>query len=305
MSERHLLISFSGGETSAYMTHWIFQNWGDRYDDIVVVFANTGMERVETLDFIRQCDERLGFGTIWIEGRVNPKMGEGTRAEVVTYETASRKGEVFEAQIAKYGIPNTAFKYCSKNMKLQVIDNFARSIGWKARSFDIAIGIRADEIDRMSVEMEARRIVYPLIKGGVRREDVMAFWEDQPFRLQLRSYEGNCRTCWKKSDRKLFTIMSEHPEFFDWDERMEQKYGLVGPEFSKQPPMPDDYRRTFWRMNRSTADMRAQFEQLKAAGKFNPAVDDRIIMQPSFDFELDVGGGCEESCEVFASDDDV
>jgi hypothetical protein len=33
-----------------------------------VVFANTGQEREETLEFVKQCDDHFGFGTVWIEG---------------------------------------------------------------------------------------------------------------------------------------------------------------------------------------------------------------------------------------------
>ena len=313
--ERRLLVSFSGGETSGYMTRWILEHWADRYDKIAVVFANTGEERAETLEFIRDCDERMGFGTAWIEAVFDPRPGLGTRHRVVDFATADRKGEVFEAFIAKFGIPNAAFRRCSSAMKREAIESFARTspddasggLGWPTGSYDLAIGIRADEIDRQSEQKERRRLVYPLIGAGVRRENVMRFWERQNFRLRLKSYEGNCKTCWKKADRKLFTILDENPEFFEWNRRMEELYGRTGPEFRKEQPADDDYRRVFWRKNRSTADLVRQFEELKASGRFRPALDDRVIVQPSFDFEpdLDVGGGCEETCEVFGSDDEA
>src|SRR5690606_12191632 len=131
---------------------------------------------------------------------------------------------------------------------------------------------------------------------------INAWWREQPFRLRLRSYQGNCRWCWKKSMRKHLTLMGESPEIYDFPERMEHEYGLVGPEFRKDPstrrdPLPSGYRRTFFRENRSVADLRAEY--VRRRGSFQPADDEAAV----FDEELDVGGGCEESCEVYGEDD--
>ena len=50
---RPAVISFSGGRTSGYMLKHILDTHGGRLpEDLSVVFANTGMERPETLDFI-------------------------------------------------------------------------------------------------------------------------------------------------------------------------------------------------------------------------------------------------------------
>lgn len=44
----------------------------------------------------------------------------------------------------------------------------------------------------------------------------------------------------------------------------------------------------------------ADIRRLAAEGEFEPADDDARVYQADMllDFELDVGGGCEESCEV-------
>ena len=52
-------ISFSGGRTSAYMLWRVLQAHGGTLPDhIKVVFANTGKEMPETLDFVRDCGEQ-------------------------------------------------------------------------------------------------------------------------------------------------------------------------------------------------------------------------------------------------------
>jgi hypothetical protein len=304
----NLLISFSGGETSAFMTHWLLTNARDRYDEISVVFSNTGQENEETLEFVRNCDSQFGFETVWIEAVQHHGERKSPSFRLVNFETADRTGAVFEDEIKKYGIPNTKFKDCTKNLKRRPIEAYARSLGWA--SYETAIGIRADEIDRMSVEADKRGIIYPLVGMGIKKPHVNQWFSRQPFRLHLKGYQGNCKWCWKKSLRKHLTIIRDNPEAYDFPRRMEAVYGRHGPEFRHDPstrraPIGQDYKRTFFRENRSVDDMFALYEEKKDS--FRPADDDSLTL-PDFDlFDplLDIGGGCGESCEVWADDEDA
>ena len=294
--ENRLLISFSGGETSAYMTWWILQNWRGRYDKILVVFANTGKENEQTLEFIHKCDYHFGFGTVWIEAVQYHNERRSAGFKTVDFRTASRDGAPFEDAIRKYGIPNQKFKDCTRNLKQTPIEAYARLIGWKNKSYDLAIGIRADEADRMSAAAKQRRIVYPLLKEHpMTKPKINSWWAAQPFRLELKGYQGNCKWCWKKSLRKHLTIISENPEYYDFPRRMEAQYGLIGPEFAKGNV--DGYRRTFFRGNMSVDDLFAEYARKKDT--FVPAHDEAAVFDPEFD----VGAGCEESCEVFSDED--
>ena len=49
--KQKLLVSFSGGETSAFMAQWLWKHKQDEYD-MIFVFANTGQENEETLQII-------------------------------------------------------------------------------------------------------------------------------------------------------------------------------------------------------------------------------------------------------------
>lgn len=301
--DKRLLISFSGGETSAYMTWWILKNWSSVYDEIVVVFANTGQENEETLKFVKNCDDQFGFRTVWIEAVQYHGVRKSAGFKVVDFNSASRDGSPFEDSIRKYGIPNQKFKDCTRNLKKNPIEAYAKSIGWRTGSYDLAIGIRSDEIDRISKAAKARRIVYPLIGANpMTKPKINSWWSAQAFRLELKGYQGNCKWCWKKSLRKHFTIISENPEHYDFPRRMEALYGRVGPEFIKdqaslETPIPDDYKRTFFRGNMSTDDLFLEYSKKKNA--FIPAHDESAIFDPDYD----VGAGCEESCEVFSDED--
>jgi hypothetical protein len=287
---RRLLISFSGGETSALMTKIIHERWQARYDEIVTVFANTGQENEETLEFVQRCDEAWAWNVVWVEAITDPRSGKGVRARVVDFSTADRTGAVFEAMIAKHGIPGPGFVHCTRELKERAITAYVRSIGWKAGTYDTAIGIRVDEIDRMNPQAREKRLLYPMVSPFPRRKvDVNDFWIRQNWRLPLKGYQGNCRTCWKKSLRKLLTIMVETPEAFDFFERMEATYPLAGANPRNEP-------KRFFRGKLTVADIR----RLAAEGNFEPAEDDARQYQTDLlhGFDLDLGGGCSESCEV-------
>jgi hypothetical protein len=295
MSEpRRLLISFSGGETSGRMTKLIHERRAGEYDEIITVFANTSQENEQTLEFVRRCDEAWSWNVVWVEAVTDPQHGKGVSARVVDFNTACRDGSVFEAMIAKLGIPGPGFIHCTRELKERAITAYCRSIGWKAGTYDTAIGIRIDEIDRINPNAASARLVYPLIKRFPHtKDDVNAFWSRQSFRLELKGYQGNCKWCWKKSLRKHLTIMSETPEAFDFPERMERLYPMSGAN-------PRNEEKRFFRNRLKVEDIR----RLAAEGNFAPAEDDAQINQMDFfrGLDLDVGGGCEESCEVTFDD---
>ena len=85
------------------MAIWLWENCRDKYN-IVFVFANTGGEHELTLKFGDIIPYIFGFNVIWLEAVVNPKKGFGTKHKIVTYETASRNYEPFNAVVDKYGI---------------------------------------------------------------------------------------------------------------------------------------------------------------------------------------------------------
>lgn len=288
LNKPRLAISFSGGRTSAVMAKLLLDRYRETHD-ICVTFANTGQEHPATLDFVRDCDTHFGFGTVWLEAVVNPAHGSGVRHKVVNYETASRDGTPFRDYIAKYGIPNMGSPCCTTRLKEDVMDSYRRSIGWSVRTFDTAIGIRADEMDRMSARMHEDRFIYPLAKEGWTKAMVIEETAKWPFDLMIPGeHYGNCVWCWKKSDRKLLTIASENPQYFDFPASIEAEFSKFKVTAATKSP---DGRRLFFRKHRSAADILA----LARAGDFTPFQDANIA---PFDPELDVGGGCGESCEI-------
>lgn len=284
--KQRISISFSGGKTSAYMVKLLLEIYGESHD-IVVTFANTGREHPETLEFIDRCDKEFGFNTVWLEAVVHHGVRKGCTHRVVDFATADRDGKVFEEVIKKYGIPNKTWQPCNREMKLNTMRSYLRSIGWDSGSYSTAVGIRADEIDRMSLPAMLSGVFYPCADNGITKGIIREWWKQQPFNLNIPEHWGNCVTCFKKSDRKLLTIARELPEEFDFNDRMEQKYRTTGHGAVEHP-------RVFFRGNRSAREI---LEESKK--DFVLFHDDNFI---PFDEELDVGGGCGSSCEIGADE---
>lgn len=286
-----IAVSFSGGRTSAVMTKLILDEYRNTHE-VVVTFANTGWEHEATLEFVRDCDRYWGFNTVWLEADFQP-MGEGVRHTIVDYETASRNQEPFRAYIAKHGIPNKVDPGCSTKMKRRVMESYHRSRGWRLgqkMNYARAIGIRADEIDRLGSEVG---IWYPLADRGITKSMVGAALRDIPWDLKLPSdAAGNCLGCFKKSDRKLFTLALTSPDAFDFPQQMEQEFG---DHKTDSPAAGPDGRRHFYRDHRDSTDILQQAEEKR--GTFRLYRDQ--IQGTIFDNDLDLGGDCSESCEAY------
>ena len=75
---RPAVISFSGGRTSSYMLKHIVDAYGGRLPpDIAVIFANTGRERPETLEFVDVCSRAWGIDIVWVLWRALHKTHNG------------------------------------------------------------------------------------------------------------------------------------------------------------------------------------------------------------------------------------
>jgi hypothetical protein len=297
LEKEKVIISFSGGRTSAYMTKWMLDNLQDKFE-MKVVYANTGKEREQTLEFINQCSNFFGYNVVWVEAVTHQQNGIGVTANVVTYETASRNGEPFEAMIAKHGIPNAATPHCTRELKAQAIRAYARQIGWK--KYFTAIGIRADEPKRLDWQKaQKEKLLYPLANmRPTNKSDVNLFWSKQPFDLELKSYEGNCDLCWKKGFRKLQAIVKDNTKLAEWWQEMEIKYENYLPESRKhnekiKPPF------RFFRDNTTVEEIIEDAKFLTDYPKDESKDIDMFKQMSIWDYELDRNDGCVESCEVF------
>lgn len=221
-------ISFSGGRTSAYMLWRVLQSNGRQLpNEAVVCFANTGKEEEATLRFVRECEVRWGVPIVWLE-----YQSEQPGYKVVTFETASRQGEPFEGLLfKKQYLPSPVMRFCTTELKIRPMAKYLFDIGitdtkTEGESFAM-VGIRADELRRAAKIPNKERL--PLVTAGVSKHDVAAFWNAQPFDLELPNnngvtMHGNCDLCYLKPTYQVVSLIAEKPERAVWWARMESTH---------------------------------------------------------------------------------
>jgi len=191
------VISFSGGRTSGYMLRQVLD--AGLQPDVHVIFADTGKEREETYQFVRDCSSAWDVEIHWVE----------------------RPGQFTQLIRDRKMLPNPAMRFCTQELKIRPMRDWMLARGHQ--HWTNVVGLRADEPRRVARMKEAEQkrserwdIALPLADAGVTVEDVNTFWRAQPFDLQLRADEGNCDLCFLKSRGRLRNLIRERPDLAEW-----------------------------------------------------------------------------------------
>jgi 3'-phosphoadenosine 5'-phosphosulfate sulfotransferase (PAPS reductase)/FAD synthetase len=232
--EAPALISFSGGRTSGFMLKKILDAYnGTLPEDLYVVFANTGKEMPQTLDFVRDCSDKWDCKIHWLELEISDERPV-YRTKEVNYETASRKGEPFEALIQRRKmLPNPVMRMCTQELKMNVMKRFMKDKGHK--EWTNVVGLRYDEPRRVAkqnrqndADINAWDSVCPLYQDKITVKEILEFWQKNNFDLKLTSENGqttagNCDLCYLKGTKTLTKIIKEKPDLADWWIAQEEK----------------------------------------------------------------------------------
>lgn len=287
MKGQKIVCSFSSGLSSGMMASIIKEKYS-KDNEVVYIMANTSREDDRSLEFAHKVDKYFNLNLVWVEADINLARGSGTRHVVKTFETLSRDGSIFEKGIQKYGIPSVANKWCNRELKLNPIHSYIRNeLGWS--DYWTAIGIRADEIDRISVDREAKKLWYPLAEMGITKRDRNKFWSEMPFSIEIKGYEGNCTMCFEKTMRKLATMYKDDPRIIDWWVEMEEKYSKIKIEGKENYNsfIENDGGAYFLRQNKPYNTV---IEMSK--NKFSKATDEYVYENDLWDSAGSCDGGC-------------
>lgn len=236
---KNLLVTVSGGRSSAMMarhiqTHPKYKDYNKLY-----VFANTGMERPETIEFLKNMVKYWNLPLVLIEGVYSTKKGVGVRHKIIDFDTLSMKNEPYQGAISQLNknkwtrLPNKGTPYCQTYLKERPCHSLAKEI-FQTTDYIKAIGYRKEDMPKRitykEIELSKDKIA-PLItdfKTPISKFDLTRWYDNQPFKLDLHSDLGNCTLCWKKGDKNLvksIQLNDRVTQDIEWFKKMEDKYG--------------------------------------------------------------------------------
>ena len=179
----------------------------------------------------------------------------------------------------KYGVPYYGGAFCTDRMKLVPFKKYCDDTFGKG-NYETWLGIRADEPNRLSQKDGIR---YLAEISDFEKQDILDWWSEQDFDLNLDEWLGNCVFCMKKSDLKLAAAQRDEPgmyiEFLDAingdSVRTGDKAGSVD---------------SMYRRKRNLEQVVAMFD-----GSTGAEIKSRLRGAKMMD-----SGSCSESCEVFS-----
>lgn len=270
------VVSFSGGRTSAYLCKVMIDEFGR--DNVDFIFMDTGAEHPETYKFIKKVNDAFGLNLTCLRVKINQELGKGNSYQIVNVDDCKFDLKPWSDMSSKYGNPYVGGMFCTDRMKLTPFKKYCQDRYGKG-NYETWLGIRIDEPNRLG---EKAGIRYMAEISDFDKQDVLDWWDEQDFDLEIPEWLGNCVFCPKKSNLKLAAAQRDEPELYiDYLDalysdavRCDNKTG----HWSKM-----------YRGNRSLESLIATFD-----GLTGEEIKSRIRGAKMTDT-----GSCSESCEVF------
>ncbi|ARG33889.1 TPA: phosphoadenosine phosphosulfate reductase family protein [Acinetobacter baumannii] len=214
------VISFSGGRTSAYLVYLFKDN-----PDAHFVFMDTGAEHPATYQFIRDIVKHWAIDLVCLRTVVDPEMNKGVSYKIVAIDDLKQDLEPWKEMLKKYGSPYYDMPFCTARMKTEPFEKYCNDVFGK-NNFERWIGIRFDESKRLPIEV-LEKLSLPIHKkashqkSGFRylaeiceldKDQILDWWEEQPFDLAITEHLGNCVFCIKKHLPKVALAAKDEPE---------------------------------------------------------------------------------------------
>jgi len=196
-------------------------------ENVDFVYCDTGAEHPKTYEFIRKVNKNFNLNLTCLRVDVNPELGKGNSYSVIDINDCKPDLEPFKAIMSKYGTPyNPSGGFCSDFMKADPCNKYLNDKYGKGE-WKIWLGMRIDEPKRLKEfkTNQAEMFEKEVKKGKFNREvgyladisdfdkqDVLDWWGEQGFDLEIIEPEGNCVFCIKKGANKIAMAAKRNPE---------------------------------------------------------------------------------------------
>jgi 3'-phosphoadenosine 5'-phosphosulfate sulfotransferase (PAPS reductase)/FAD synthetase len=222
--ENHV-VNFSGGRTSAYMV-WLFEQRRKRENiNVEYIYCDTGAEHPNTYKFIKDVVENFGIKLTCLRTIINMEFGVGPGYRVVEIDDCKQDLEPFMDVCRKHGTPTVAAPLCSDRMKGIPADKYCNDKYGRGNYYRW-LGMRVDEQSRIKTT-ESQLDMFEKTKpadnrikttrylaqiSDITKSEVLDWWEDQEFNLDLPEHLGNCVFCIKKGSNKIALAAKDEPD---------------------------------------------------------------------------------------------
>lgn len=267
------VVSFSGGRTSAYLVYLMEQR-RKAGEDIHYVYMDTGAEHPKTYEFIRNIVKQWNIDLHCLRVIPDPGMGKASSYEELSVDDIGPDLIPWKRMLNKYGHPYVGGAFCTDRMKSVPFTKYCQERFGKG-NYHTWLGIRADESNRLG---DAPGFSYLADISDFEKQDVLDWWEEQPFDLGIQEHLGNCVFCIKKSMQKVALATMDEPELATQFVDVLEKEIHTG----REPVM--------YRGNNTLKSLIALFSDVS-----RDELASRMTSMRQYDT-----GSCSESCEAFS-----
>lgn len=277
------IVSFSGGRTSAYLVHLIEQKRINDGWDVEYVFMDTGAEHPKTYEFIKKCVDHFKINLVCLRPVIHEELGTGTTYKIVNINSLKWDLSVWNDMTNKYGNPyNPLGGFCTDRLKTTIFKKYIKQY----KSVTTWLGIRVDEQRRLKGKYG---IKYLAEISSMDKTDIIGWWSQQAFDLEIQEHLGNCVFCIKKGINKVALAIKDEPELADDWKKMTENSRVMGWN-SEGAPINAMYR--------GKLSIDGVAELYKDVGR------DELHMSTKHAKRFE-SGSCSESCEVFSGQSDM
>ena len=276
---KQIVVSFSGGRTSAYLCSLIKK----LHPDAVFVFMDTGAEHEATYEFIKQVDDYFDLNLVCMRTVVSDKWREGVNYRIIGIDEIGHDLQPWRDMSLKYGLPYKGGEFCTDRMKTTPCKKYLDD-AYGMGNYHIWLGMRIDEPRRTKPR---DGFSYLADISDFEKQDVLDWWAKMPFDLKIKEHLGNCVFCIKKGINKVALAAKDEPEKAD--------------RFIKMINM-DDVRIVPSRTTPNEAMYRESMSLESIIDLYAEMPRDKLAKTVRSTFET---GSCSESCEPFVQQMDL